>query len=491
MGVGESQPYFGLQWVNECFCSDQYGTQGEADIADCDEDGVLDDDGTASLCANGQGNCGWRNAVYSIDNPPPTISVSDGPYFTGDIITVSFTGAENSLDWIGLYAESSTLTEYMDWVYHHGAQDNTGAFTTDGTVTIVLPDQAGMYFVQMLANNGYDPMTAPIEFTVHADGETPFTYLGCFVDSGDRDLNGGGSAVASVPFAAAMECMTRCVGESQPYFGLQWVNECFCSDRYGTQGEADIADCDEDGALDDDGTASLCANGQGNCGWRNAVYGINSGQEPATISISDGPYTPGSTITVTFTGAQSNTDWIGLYAEGSGLQEYMDWVYHHGTQDGSGALVSEGTTDIALPDQEGIYFVQMLANNGYDPMTDPIVFEVTNTAATPTLSASDGPYFAGQALTEYMDWIYHHGTQDGGGELVQSGTVNIVIPAAGDYYIAFLGNNGYVEIADRITIVVGEDNGEGSSDCAEDIDGSGTVDVVDLLALLGAFNNVC
>ena len=74
---------------------------------------------------------------------------------------------------------------------------------------------------------------------------------------------------------------------------------------------------------------------------------------------------------------------------------------------------------------------------------------------------------------------------------MQSGTVNIVIPAAGDYYIAFLGNNGYVEIADRITIVVGEDNGEGSSDCAEDIDGSGTVDVVDLLALLGAFNNVC
>ena len=55
-----------LQWVNECFCGNSYGNQGEADIADCDADGVLDDDGTASLCANGQGNCGWRNAVYSI-----------------------------------------------------------------------------------------------------------------------------------------------------------------------------------------------------------------------------------------------------------------------------------------------------------------------------------------------------------------------------------------------------------------------------------------
>jgi hypothetical protein len=77
-----------------------------------------------------------------------------------------------------------------------------------------------------------------------------------------------------------MECSETCT--DYPYFGLQWVNECFCSDRYGTQGEADIADCDEDGALDADGTASLCANGQGNCGWANAVYvigGMGGGQD--------------------------------------------------------------------------------------------------------------------------------------------------------------------------------------------------------------------
>jgi hypothetical protein len=101
-------------------------------------------------------------------------------------------------------------------------------------------------------------------------------YLGCFVDSGDRDVDMNddstmASAVASVPVNAANECAATC--SMYPYFGLQWVNECFCGERYGNQGEADIADCDSDGALDDDGTASLCANGQGNCGWRNAVYG--------------------------------------------------------------------------------------------------------------------------------------------------------------------------------------------------------------------------
>merc|ERR1711918_51701 len=35
-------------------------------IAPCDDDGTLDDDGTASLCSNGQGNCGNRNAVYCV-----------------------------------------------------------------------------------------------------------------------------------------------------------------------------------------------------------------------------------------------------------------------------------------------------------------------------------------------------------------------------------------------------------------------------------------
>ena len=66
--------YFGLQWTNECFCDNSYnngygnnGNQGncpggECPITDCDADGVLDDDGTTSLCANGVGNCGNRNA---------------------------------------------------------------------------------------------------------------------------------------------------------------------------------------------------------------------------------------------------------------------------------------------------------------------------------------------------------------------------------------------------------------------------------------------
>lgn len=58
--------YFGLQWTNECYCDNNYGDQGEAPLSSCDADETIDPGDIADLCGNGQGNCGWVNAVYSI-----------------------------------------------------------------------------------------------------------------------------------------------------------------------------------------------------------------------------------------------------------------------------------------------------------------------------------------------------------------------------------------------------------------------------------------
>ena len=88
--------YFGLQWVNECFCDNSYNNgygnnanqadcpNGECPADHCDADGVLDADGTASLCANGEESCGNRNAVYSNAEyapppPPPPAPAVDRP----------------------------------------------------------------------------------------------------------------------------------------------------------------------------------------------------------------------------------------------------------------------------------------------------------------------------------------------------------------------------------------------------------------------------
>merc|ERR1712224_430469 len=295
----------------------------------------------------------------------------------------------------------------MDWVYHHGTQDGDGSLVSEGSVQITLPDQAGMYFVQMLANNGYHPMTDPIEFTVHSSDEVPFTYLGCYIDSGDRDLNGGASAVATNPFEAAYQCLANCAGFD--YFGLQWSNECFCSNRYGTQGEAEITDCDEDGVLDDDGTASLCANGVGNCGWRNAVYatntegnacgppGANNVASPGAYWLGDGmeiTYVQGSTdytncvwtmgcggtgtgsITVTDFLSEGNWDYLNVFSDTSLVTNSIGPAVHNGGVDNSGDLGRfSGSEDPGTID--GVAAVQYISDWSYQEPGAGVTFTVS------------------------------------------------------------------------------------------------------------------
>ena len=79
-----------------------------------------------------------------------------------------------------------------------------------------------------------------------------------------------------------------------------------------------------------------------------------------------------------------------------------------------------------------------------------------------------GFYAEGADLSDDTDWVYHHGTQDDSGDLVAEGTVQVTPPAAGNYYIAFLGNNGYEEIADRIAFTVGGGGGGGGNGACVD-----------------------
>ena len=68
---------------------------------------------------------------------------------------------------------------------------------------------------------------------VEAPAARGYTYIGCFVDSRDRDLSGPTSGVATNPVDAAATCSTACSGFQ--YFGLQWENQCFCGASYGGQ----------------------------------------------------------------------------------------------------------------------------------------------------------------------------------------------------------------------------------------------------------------
>ena len=122
------------------------------------------------------------------------------------------------------------------------------------------------------------------------EDEAPFTYLGCFIDSEDRDIvDDDGtvvhSAVAANVAEAEEECALACA--SYRYFGLQWTNACFCGNRYGTLGQHTADSCDAGWCqcdVDSDSN-TYCANGEENCGWRNAVYELATAQLGACPQI--------------------------------------------------------------------------------------------------------------------------------------------------------------------------------------------------------------
>ena len=110
-----------------------------------------------------------------------------------------------------------------------------------------------------------------------------YQYVGCYPDGPTRDFPGGSVQLGtSTPLDSTIACTAVC--EGYMYMGLQWSQECFCGNSYNNGvpdgmgwnncpgGECPMTDCDADGVLDADGTASLCGNGEKNCGYRNAVY---------------------------------------------------------------------------------------------------------------------------------------------------------------------------------------------------------------------------
>lgn len=154
-----------------------------------------------------------------------------------------------------------------------------------------------------------------------------FTYIGCFIDSGNRDLEHAAGAIdggdEDDPLggpARVMACATACTGYQ--YMGLQYNNDCFCDNDYGGQGEADMSDCDGDGVLTG-GVADACGAGTpGGCGWRNAVYQINyrdtSGNEMDTTDcviaeIGRGPQTSPAPVAAGYVCPEqiSRANWLG------------------------------------------------------------------------------------------------------------------------------------------------------------------------------------
>lgn len=264
--------YMGLQSNDECYCGNDYGSQGEVDMSDCDGDGVLTG-GVADGCGmGGGGSCGWTNAVYQINyrgtrgNEMDTTDcvvahVGRGPKDSPTPVAAGYIcpATVDQTNWLG--GETTGLIFAV-------AQDATGA----ATVTRTDKDE--------------DRWPLDLRFRCcKASAAQPYLYMGCFVDAGgddrlmiappgdDAQLDEYGARTITPGDGALDECAAAC--SDFAYMGLHWTNECFCGNEgsYGAQGEADSIDCDSDGDVSD-GIADLCGNGQENCGYRMAVYRI-------------------------------------------------------------------------------------------------------------------------------------------------------------------------------------------------------------------------
>ena len=114
------------------------------------------------------------------------------------------------------------------------------------------------------------PEFALCESAVFTD-EIQSTYIGCFIDSASRDMDGSAQVTNgnTLPYfimgddASPAACAMHCAGSR--YMGLQNGNECYCDNANAmSQGQADEADCN----MPCQGDATTMCGG----GWRNSIY---------------------------------------------------------------------------------------------------------------------------------------------------------------------------------------------------------------------------
>ena len=197
----------------------------------------------------------------------------------------------------------------------------------------------------------------------------------------------------------------------------------------------------------------------------------------------------GKKITVTYSGATDEKDWIALYEKGTvpSADSSHDWHYHDNP-------TGSGTVDLT-PGSPGDYYITMFCCNGYVELSPRLEISVVPRAknmqinlqpwrqpnGSPPLPAplSNGQvpgYYAGEPITfttqaptgttDQQDWIgmyevgkdpiadnvhdwnYHQSDQFG------SGSNSLTPTKAGDYYIVIFCCNGYVETSQRYDVRV-------------------------------------
>lgn len=94
------------------------------------------------------------------------------------------------------------------------------------------------------------------------DPSKPLRYIGCFRDSGKRDLDGPTNYDGKM---TPQMCVSTCAKAGFSYAGVQYAGHCFCGNKYGTHGAAQNCDTKCTGNRDE-----ICGGT-----WANSIYATN------------------------------------------------------------------------------------------------------------------------------------------------------------------------------------------------------------------------
>jgi glucan endo-1,3-alpha-glucosidase len=236
--------YYGVEWAQECYCSNQVSTYGLAQS---------DSDCNMKCLGNQNEVCGgnWRLSVYRKPN-----SVQ----YAGCYVDNSQRGMN-----MKLIQGQNTMTvescqQFCNGYNFFGVEWAQECYCSNQVSTYGLAQSDSDCNMKCLGNKN-EVCGGNWRLSVYRSPTAP-QYLGCFVDAAQRGM----SAKLIIGQSQSMtieSCSQFCSGFT--YFGTEWSQECYCSNSVSTLGSANSdAECN----------MKCAANQNEICGgnWRLSVY---------------------------------------------------------------------------------------------------------------------------------------------------------------------------------------------------------------------------
>jgi Protein of unknown function (DUF4038)/Putative collagen-binding domain of a collagenase len=207
-------------------------------------------------------------------------------------------------------------------------------------------------------------------------------------------------------------------------------------------------------------------------GWQDAVLVLETpgASSPPSVTVAPSSVGPGGTVTVSWAGGASVTDWVGLYATGAKNEERLDWRFTSSCAytPGNAARIS-GSCSFTMPLTPGKYEFRLFANNSFVVLATSGMVAVTATlTVSPGSVGPGGPvavswagvsggtvtdwvglYAIGAGYGERLDWRFTSSCADTPGSTPRiSGSCSFTMPLTpGKYEFRLFGNNSFVVLA--------------------------------------------